>query len=388
MHFTLDPEQQMLQDSVRRFVDKDCAFESRTAQAKAGPASSTQHWEACANNGWLAAALPEEHGGLGGSVVDTVLIALELGRGLVTVPYLGSAVLAAQTFVAAATPALRARLLPDLASGSRRYALAYSEAYARGMPDACTLRADAATGGYTLHGTKTLVLGGVGADAYIVSARLAGGAHDPLAITLFLVDASAPGVSVRPLPLHDGTWAAEITIDGAFVPDSDILGERGEGLSALRHGLTHATAALCAELVGGMEKAIEITAEYLKIRKQFGVPIGSFQAIQHRMADMAAEMELARSMLFALLSSICNDPPATLQHRVSQAKALIGRAARYVCGQAIQLHGGIGMTDEYAVGHYFKRAVVAEVLFGTADQHDAICAAVLQHTLNPEENQS
>jgi len=381
MEFTLNSEQQLLQDSARRFVDKDYAFDARTALLRQGADGTTRHWQTFADNGWLAAALPEAYGGLGGSLLDTVLIAQELGRGLVLEPYLGSGVLAAQTFLAAATPAHRDRLLPDIGAGSRRMALAYSEAGAFGMPETCTLRADAATGGYTLRGTKTLVLGGVGADTCIVSARLAGGSHDPQAITLFLVDAGTLGMTVRPLPLHDGTWAAEIDFDDVFVPDAAVLGHRGEGLAALRTGLAHATAALCAELVGGMEKAVEITAEYLKVRKQFGVPIGSFQSLQHRMADMAAELELARSMLFALLASIENDAPDARQLVVSQAKALIGRAAKFVCGQAIQLHGGIGMTEEYAVGHYYKRAVVADLLFGSSDRHDAVCAEALRQSL-------
>jgi alkylation response protein AidB-like acyl-CoA dehydrogenase len=167
-----------------------------------------------------------------------------------------------------------------------------------------------------------------------------------------------------------------------------VLGVRGEGLAPLQHGLGHATTALCAELIGAMEKAIEITADYLKVRKQFGVPIGSFQALQHRMADMAAELELARSMLFALLASMQNDDAQGQQRALAQAKALIGRAARNVCGQAIQLHGGIGMTEEYAVGHYFKRAVVADLLFGSSDRHEAACAAQWQQELLQEETQA
>ena len=377
MHFKLNDAQQMLQDSARRFVEKAYAFEARTALIQAVQTGGTRHWQTFAENGWLAAALPETCGGLGGSVIDTALIAQELGRGLVLEPYLGSGVLATQTLMAAATPNQREALLPPLAEGARRYALAYSEADARGMPEIVSTSAEAGPDGYTLRGTKTLVLGGVDADAFIVSARLAD-SGEPSAITLFLVDTGTPGLTCHALPLHDGTWAAELEIDGARVPPSAMLGEPGEGLRALRHGLAHATAALCAELVGGMEKAVEVTADYLKVRKQFGVPIGSFQALQHRMSDMAAEMELARSMLFSLLAAIDHEDEATLLHRVSQAKAFVGRAARYVCGQAIQLHGGIGMTDEYVIGHYYKRAIVADLIFGSADRHEAICAEAVQ----------
>lgn len=385
MQFTLNSEQQLLQDSVRRFVEKDYAFEARAALLAVGPAGAIKHWDLFAENGWLAAALPEAYGGLGGSALDTTLIAQELGRGLVLAPYLGSAVLAAQTLRAAASEEQLERWVPALADGSRRVALAYSEAGAAGIPEACALRADAADDGWLLHGVKTLVLGGADADAYIVSARLGRAEHGPEEITLFLVDAHAPGLNVRPLPLHDGTWAAEVTFDGVLATEAAVLGTRGAGLDALHHGLAHATAALGAELIGAMDKAVEITAEYLTVRKQFGVPIGSFQALQHRMADMAAELEIARSMHYTLLASIENDAPSERRLATSQAKALICRAAKYVCGQAIQLHGGIGMTEEYAIGHYYKRAVVADIIFGSSDRHEAICAELLQQSLSQPE---
>ncbi|CAG9167881.1 L-prolyl-[peptidyl-carrier protein] dehydrogenase [Cupriavidus laharis] len=384
MDFKLDDTQQMLQDSVRRYVDKDYSFERRTALLKARSSCSAADWAAFAGNGWLAAALPESDGGLGGSVVDTVLIAQEFGRGLVVEPFLGCAVLAAQTLVAGASPVQREALVPALADGSRKLALAYSEAESRGFPDTVACRANTVDGGYVLRGVKTLVLGGVDADAFIVSARIGDGEG----LSLFLVDATSRGLSRQPLPLHDGSWAAQVTLDGVKVDAGSLLGQAGQGLAALRHGLAHGTAALCAELVGAMEKAIEICAEYLKVRKQFGVSIGSFQALQHRMADMVAELELARSMLYHLLASMANDDAATVQRSVSQAKALIGRAARVVCGQAIQLHGGIGMTEEYAVGHYFKRAIVADALFGRADHHEAACAEALQATLIQAEGQA
>ncbi|GMG95080.1 acyl-CoA dehydrogenase family protein [Cupriavidus metallidurans] len=378
MNFKLDDAQQMLQDSVRRYVDKDYSFEHRTVLLRTRSTCSEKDWATFAGNGWLAAALPEAEGGLGGSIVDTVLVAQELGRGLVVEPFLGCAVLAAQTLVAGATAAQREALLPGLADGSSKLALAYSEPESRGFPEIVSCRADLVDDGYVLHGVKSLVLGGVDADAFIVSACIA----DSADISLFLVDASSVGLSCQPLPLHDGTWAAEVTLEGVRVDAGNLLGQAGQGLAAMRHGLAHGTAALCAELVGGMERVIEISAEYLKVRKQFGVTIGSFQALQHRMADMAAELELSRSMLYHLLASIANDDADTVQRSVSQTKALIGRAARYVCGQAIQLHGGIGMTEEYTVGHYYKRAVVADALFGRADQHEAACAAELQATLN------
>ncbi|WP_350029794.1 acyl-CoA dehydrogenase [Caballeronia sp. INDeC2] len=240
------------------------------------------------------------------------------------------------------------------------------------------MRAERVGDNYRLYGRKTLVAGGAAADAFVVSA----GTQDDGGVTLFFVDAGAPGLTRVALPLHDGSWAAELTLDGVTLTAQAVLGEPGQGLPALQQALGHGTAALCAELVGGMERAIEITADYLKVRKQFGVPIGSFQALQHRLADMAAELEIARSMLYALLASIMNDEAGRRDYVVSQAKSLIGRAAKFVCGQSIQLHGGIGVTEEYQIGHYFKRAIVADALLGGSDRHDARCADYLRRTLN------
>jgi len=367
MQFNLDAEQQLLSDSVSRFLQNDYGFEARTRLLAAG--GSGLIWRTFADNGWLAAALPEAYGGLGGSVLETVIIAQQLGRGLVLEPYLGCAVLAAQTLAAAATDAQRDAWLPSLADGSRRLALAYSEAAARGMPEQISTRAEGRDGGYRITGRKTLVLGGPEVDGYVVSAKTVG-------LSLFLVPADAAGLTAVRTPLHDGRLAVELTLND--VRAAELLGVAGQGLAPLREGLAHGTLALCAELVGAMERTIEITADYLHSRQQFGVPLASFQALQHRMADMAAELELARSMLFAALASFENDDPIRRQDVLSAAKAHVSNAALNVCGQGIQLHGGIGMTDEYSVGHYYKRAVVGGVLLGGNTLHEAACAAALQ----------
>ncbi|SEB24650.1 acyl-CoA dehydrogenase family protein [Variovorax sp. YR216] len=371
MDFRLNSEQQLLQDSVRRYIDKAYAFETRAETLKARRGASPDQWRAFADNGWLAAALPEDCGGLGGSLVETALIAHEFGRGLVLEPYLGCAVVGAQTLVAAGTTTQKERLLPALADGSLRIALAYSEPASRGMPLPVATSAQPRDGGYLLSGRKSLVLSGLLAQQYIVSARIEGAPLDE--ISLFLVDAGAPGVRRHALPLHDGTWAEELVLEGVQVAADAVLGEPGKGLSPLRWGLAHGIIALGAELVGVMERVIEQNADYLKTRQQFGVPIGSFQALQHRMADMAIEMETARSMLYAALASMEIDDDAARQRTLSGAKALIARAAKFVCGQGIQLHGGIGVTEEYLIGHYFKRAVVAELQLGSIDRHEAAC---------------
>ena len=377
MNFNLNSEQQMLQDSVGRFVERDYGFETRHALIASGSKCSAALWSTFAQNGWLAAALPEAYGGLGGTVIDTVLIAQALGRGLVNEPYLGCAVLGAQAIAAAGTPEQCERLLPAIAEGKRRVALACGEAQSRGLAASLRTRAERTGEGYRLTGRKTLVAGGADADAFVVPAVTS----DDGAPTLFVVEAGAPGLKREALPLHDGSWAAELTLEDVALPAQAALGEPGHGLPALQAALAHGIATLCADLIGGMERAIEITADYLKVRKQFGVPIGSFQALQHRLADMAAELEMARSMLYGLLASIMNDEPSRRDYVASQAKSLVGRAARFVCAQAIQLHGGIGVTDEYQIGHYFKRAVVADALLGGSDRHDARCAGYLRRAL-------
>lgn len=387
MNFQLTEEQRMLQDSVRRFVEKNYA-RSLESPGEGGARDGPGHWPSFAENGWLAAALPEEYGGLGGSIVDTTLICTELGRGLVAEPFVGCGVLAAQTIIAGGSPEQHQRLLPAMAEGSRRVALAYGESAAFGDPELVQTQAETTGRGYILRGRKTLVLGAFGADEFIVSALLQGASGSSAGMALFVVDARSEGLVLHPLPLLDGGQSAELELNGVRVGPEALLGDPMEAIPALRQGLAHAVAALGAELVGAMEKSIEVTAEYLKVRKQFGVSIGSFQALQHRMADMAAECEMARSMLYALLSAIEVGDAGARDRAAWQAKALIGRAAKFVCGQGIQLHGGMGMTEECGVGAFYKRAVVADLLFGSSDRQDARCAASLRQELLGAESQA
>lgn len=375
MQFELNPEQQLLSNSVGRFVEKEYSFESRARRLAGNEVSLRETWRTFAENGWLAAALPERYGGLGGSVIDTAIISLQFGRGLVLEPYLGCAVLAAQALAAAGSELQRGNWLPSLSDGSCRIALAYAEG-SHGLAVPVTTVADRVQAGYRLKGRKTLVLGAPGADAYLVSAR----ADAPRSgeLNLFLVTANAAGLEIAPVRLHDGRLAAELTLENT---EGELVGAEGAGLAALQQGLAHGIVALCAELVGSMERVIEITADYLRNRKQFDVPLASFQALQHRMADMAAELELARSMLFAALASFQNDQPGRRQNVLGAAKAFISSAALRVCGQGIQLHGAIGMTEEYSVGHYFKHAVVGILLLGANTIHEAAFATALQDRL-------
>lgn len=377
MDFSLNEVQQMLQDSVRRFVDKTYSFEKRGALLQSGSAESAENWRTVADNGWVGVAIPESEGGFGGSIVETALVAREFGRGLVLEPYLGCAVLGLQTLYACPSSKVREELLPQLIEGSRKLALAYAEAESYGMPLVPALTATKVAGGFRLDGNKRLVLGGAQADLFIISAAVPG-REEGGDTTLFLVSADAPGLHRKTWPLHDGSSAAELQLKDVFVSDDRLLSGPAEGARALLDGLAHGTVAVCAELIGAMEKSIEITAGYLKVRKQFGMTLSSFQALQHRMADMASDLELSRSMLHALLAAMEDTDSSERRRMVSQAKSLIGRSAKTVCGQAIQLHGGIGMTEEYSVGHYFKRAVVADLCLGSSDRHEAYCADTLQ----------
>lgn len=372
MDYALDAEQQMLSDSVARFIENDYDFETRASRFLAG--DHTLHWRLFADNGWLGAAVPVEFGGFGGGAIETAIISQQFGRALILEPWLGSAILATQTLLATGDAAAIAAWMPSLCEGSRRLALAWSEPNSRGIPEIIATKAEPCGADWQVSGEKSLVLGAISADAFIVSAR------EGDAITLFLVEAGADGLSVVSTPLHDGNSAGTLMFE-------QVVARRlgGEGLGALREGLTHAVLALSAELIGAMERSIEITSEYLRTRSQFGVPIGSFQSLQHRIADMAAELELARSMLFALLSSFENDDEATRARVAHGAKALITGAARNVCAQGIQLHGGMGMTEECAIGHYFKRAVVADLLLGGRTLHETAVGQALRAELTEVE---
>lgn len=379
MNFELNIAQTALKDTVRSFTEQKYRFDDRVALLKKGRAARQANWSVFAKNGWLGAAVPAIYGGLDGGVAETALIAHEFGRALVVEPYLGCAVMAAQTMLAVASPQQLERFMPDLVAGKSKMALAYSEQQLRGMPEPIFLRAERAPDGYTLYGCKTLVLGGADADRVIVSAIAA---EQPV---LLLVDAASPGLTVNTVELHDGSHAAQLAFEGVFVPTERLLGVDAAALNGLRLALAHGTIALCAELVGVMERAIEITAEYLTTRVQFGRTIGKFQTLQHRLADMATEMELSRSMLLALMVAVEGGDKNTIQRLVSQTKSLVGRAAKTICGQAIQMHGGIGMTDECPIGHYFKRAVVADIILGSSDSHNGLRAEELENTLKTAE---
>ena len=374
MDFELSEEQRLLQESVGRLLTNRYGFEQRTAYMKEPGGFSRALWKQYADLGVLALPFAEEDGGIGGGAVDVMIVMEALGRALVLEPYLATVVLAGGVLRHAGSKAQRASLIPKIADGSLILALAHSERQSRyDLADVATsAKRDGA--GYVLDGGKGLVLHGDSADKLVVSARVAGKPRDRDGIGLFLIDAKASGVSVRGYPTIDGLHAAEITLSGVKVGAESVIGEPGKALAVIERVVDEGMAALCAEAVGAMEVMHELTVDYLKTRRQFGVPIGNFQVLQHAAVDMLMATEQARSMAM-LAAMMVEEPNAVERHKsIAAAKVQIGRSGRFVGKTATQLHGGIGMTMEYKVGHYFKRATAIDVLFGDADHHLAAIA--------------
>ncbi len=370
MDFELSEEQLLLRDSVTRLLADHSGFEARSRRMREPEGFSRAMWQRYAELGLLGLPFAEEDGGSGGGPVETMIVLETFGRALALEPYLATVVLSGSALRLGGKPAL----LPKIASGELLVAFAHAEPQSRyDLADvATTARRDG--GGYILDGAKTLVLHGGSADTLIVSARLSGGRRDQSGLGLFLVDAEADGVSRRGYPTVDGQRAAEISLANVRVGPDAVIGEPGSAFPLIARVVDIAIAALCAEAVGCMAAMQELTVEYLKTRKQFGVPIGNFQVLQHKCADMLIALEQARSM--AMLAAMMAEEPDAAERRkaMSAAKVQIGRSGRLIGKEAVQLHGGIGMTDEYKVGHYFKRVTVIDTLFGDADHHLAILA--------------
>ncbi len=362
MDFSLTEEQQMLRESVRRFLENECSLDARRN------AKALDHWPAIAELGWLAIPLPEQVGGLGGGAVEMTLIMEEFGRALAVEPFWAIGVVAAQLLLAA-DPQIAEELLPQLIAGEARPVVAHHEHEARGAIEHVAMQATArGADQWMLNGRKSLVIGANVADRFIVSARTAGSARDREGVTLFVVNRHAAGLQQQDIRLTDNRRCAELIFDHVEVSASNVLGTVGEGYRALDHAYAHGLLAQCAEAVGVMEKALWITRDYIKTRKQFGVTLNTFQSLQHRMAEMLIELELARSIVYRSLAFI--DASADERNAaLSLAKVKVGQAVRFVCAQAIQLHGGIGVTEEYSIGHYFKRAMAIENELGSSHMH-------------------
>jgi alkylation response protein AidB-like acyl-CoA dehydrogenase len=361
MDFDFSDDQRSLREAVARWVDKGHAFERRHALARAGGYSRAVYAE-LAELGLTGLAVPEARGGMGFGAVEAMVVCEELGRGLVQAPY-AQAALIAPALLSAAPAALQADWLPRIASGAALVVLAHQERTARYRLAHVATRASAAGDGWLLHGAKSIVPAGDEADAFIVPARSAGSDADADGIALFLVDRSAAGLGLRGTPTQDGARAAELTLQASPARLIAL-----DALPLLEHGVDVGIAALCAEAVGVMDKLVAITVDYMNTRRQFGVAIASFQALRHRIADVKMQLELARSMSY-FASLKLGEAPAARRLALSQAKWQLGQSMRFVGQQCIQLHGGIGVTDEYIASHYFKRLTVMEMTFGDSLHH-------------------
>jgi alkylation response protein AidB-like acyl-CoA dehydrogenase len=368
MDFRLNEEQQMLRDSARKYLEAECEFGSRGKVIEAGSFDAAR-WQSFAELGWLGLCVPEQHGGIGASMAEATIVMEELGRVLCVEPYWAIAGLAAQTILGSGDEPKAAALLPGLATGDIRCVLAHDEAGGgASIEHVATTAVPAPNGGWRLSGAKVAVVGGNIADRFIVSARTSGELLDEQGITLFIIPADAPGLRVRPYRLVDNRWGAHVDLDDVAVGQGEVLGKVGSGFAALELANHRGVIGLCAEAVGVMEKAMWLTRDYLTVRKQFGVTLSTFQALQHRMAEMLIEVELSRVMVQRALAHL-NLSRSERQAAISAMKVQVGTSGKFVCGQAIQLHGGIGVTEECAIGHYFKRMTMIEYAMGNSHQH-------------------
>ncbi|WP_373086306.1 acyl-CoA dehydrogenase family protein [Sneathiella sp.] len=369
MDFELSDEQKLLKDSVERFVKDNYATEARAKLADTELGFSRDHWKKMAELGWLGLPFAEEVGGFGGTAVETMIMMESMGRGLVLEPFLATVILGGGLVAEAGSAEQIEAIIPELIEGKMMLAFAYAEPQSRFDLNNVATTASKSGDGYVLNGHKAVVYHGTTADKIIVSARTSGDALDTDGISLFLVDNDAEGVSRRDYRTIDGQRAADIMLENVKVGADALLGAEGKAYPAIEKVASRAIAALCAEAVGAMQTANEITNEYMKQRKQFGVPIGKFQVLQHRMVDMYMEAEQSKSMSDMVAMKLDLGDELDARKAVSAAKAQVGNAAKFIGQQSIQLHGGMGMTDEYSIGHYFKRLTTIEMLFGNTDYH-------------------
>jgi alkylation response protein AidB-like acyl-CoA dehydrogenase len=368
MNFDLTQEQQLLKDSVERFVTDNYSLEARIKLTDAEPGFSEAHWQSMAELGWLALPFAEEDGGFGGGPIDTMLLMESFGKGLVVEPYLASIVLGGGALKRGGSNALKAEVLPGVIDGSRQLAFGYAEEQARFDLDDVVTSARIDGDAFVLNGTKSMVLNAATADQIVVSARTSGGQVDAHGISLFLIDAKADGVSLDNYPTVDGLRASEVKLSNVRVGRERLLGELDKGYDILAAVANDAVLALCAEAVGAMEVLYKDTVEYTQQRKQFGHPLSDFQVLQHRMVEMFMEYEQCKSLLYraTMEASQGLDVGMRTTHAL---KHLVGRAGIFIAENAVQLHGGMGMTEELRIGHYFKRMLVIDSQFGNADYH-------------------
>jgi len=369
MNFELSDEQQLLADSLRKYLANDYSFDARAQIVASSTGYSEKTWAAFAEMGLLGIPFAEEHGGFGGNAVDLMSVMEVMGESLVVEPYWTNVGVAGRLIATGGSEAQRKRILPALIQGKQRLAFAHTEAASRYDLRSVGARAKRSTGGFILEGEKRAVLHAAAADTLIVSARTSGADGDPSGISLFLIDRGARGVTLKEYRTIDELRAADLWLNDVSVPADALLGGEGQALGLIEDVADYATALLCAEAVGGIRYANDTTLEYLKTRRQFGVPIGTFQALQHRMVEMVISYEQARSM--ACLACVKVEAAGGAERRrvISAAKIKVADACRHVSQESVQMHGGMGMTEELKVSHTFRRLTMIAQTFGDAEHH-------------------
>jgi alkylation response protein AidB-like acyl-CoA dehydrogenase len=369
MKFDYSEEQRLVADSVRRFIAQDYGFEARKRIVASREGWSREVWAKIADIGLLGLPFPTELGGFGGRAIDLLAVMEAMGEGLLVEPYL-STLLAGRLVALAGGDAVKAEVVPAIVEGRLAMAFAHTEDGARYDLAHVATRAARKGNGYVIDGVKRVVAHGPCADRLVVSARTSGATPDERGSSLFLVDANSPGVSITACRTLDEIRAADVRFEGVSVPAQALVGTEGEALPLVEEATDYAIALLCAEAVGAMKSACDTTLEYLKTRKQFGVPIGAFQALQHRMVDMTISYEQARSMASLACARVDTErDPRERKRIVSAAKIKVADACRHVSQESVQLHGGMGMSEELKVSHTFRRLTVIAREWGDADHH-------------------
>jgi len=379
MEFNYSEEQLALQDTLQRFISRDYDFDKRRAFSASASGFSAEAWRQYADLGLLALPFPEEFGGLGGNAVDTMLVMEQFGRGLLLEPYLSTVVTCGGLLRDAASAALKQKLLPQIAAGTLKLSLATYEAAGRYDLSFVGCTAQESGGSWRLSGRKTVVLDGASADTFLVSARSSGKVGERDGISLFLVPRDAKGLTIGAYPTQSGARAADLLLENVAVGADAMIDAPGRALPIIERAVDRAIAALCAEAVGIINALNQATLDYLKTRKQFGVAIGTFQALKHKMADMLIAAEQSRSMAIIAAVHADSEDAADRHRAVAAAKAYIGQAGRLVGQHAVQMHGGMGVVDELIVSHYFKRLTMIDLSLGDADYH----LASFSETLRP-----
>ncbi len=368
MNFELSEEQKMIQQSVERFVQENYDLSNRIKISAEEPGFSKDYWSSMAELGWLGLAFDEEDGGFGGNQIDTLVVMEQFGKGLVLEPFLANVVLGGGAIKRGGSELIKQSILPDLIEGKLQVTLAYAEEQSRFDLEDVATSAREESESFVLNGKKSMVLNAESADKIVVVARTSGSQVDENGISLFLVDANADGIEKENFPTVDGLRASEISFKDVVVSSENLIGKKDEGFEILKAVTNDAILAIAAEAVGAMEVLYKDTVEYTQQREQFDHPLSDFQVLQHRMVDMFMEYEQCKSLLFRATMETVQDPVLS-QRTVHALKHLIGKSGIFVGESAVQLHGGMGVTEELRIGHFFKRLLVIDSQFGNSDFH-------------------